>query len=608
METTGAGDLNWRTAWAQLLGLLTPAERRQGALVLCLVIAMALIDTAGVASVMPFLAVLGNPDLALGNPLIRGLNDRLGFANTDGLLYFLAAVSFGLIVISAGLRLLTEYAIIRYTSMRAHSVAMRLLESYLRQPYAYFLDRQSSDMAKSILSETDLAVTGVLRPALILLAYTLVTIAVVVLLFTVDPMLALAMTMGTTGVYAAVYFGIRNYMHRIGTDRVNANAERFAAATEAFTGIKDIKLLGRERAYLERFRDPSERHARHRSTQSVLSTVPKNVVEAIAYGGIVAMALYLMSAGADLGKMLPVLGLYAFAGYRLLPSLQRVYASATELRFGLPAIGELRADMDDRRQAVANWPEPSEPIVPRESIRLRNVSFSYPGARKPALRDVDLEIAVGSTTAIVGETGAGKTTAVDLLLGLLSPTEGHLEVDGQIIGDGDVRRWQMAVGYVPQEIFLTNESVAENIALGIPRQLIDMDAVVRAARLAQIHDFVVNELPRGYDTVVGERGIRLSGGQRQRIGIARALYHDPAVVVFDEATSALDDPTTTAVLDSIVALRGTKTIIMIAHRLSTVAGFDRIWVLKDGRIEGGGSYQELMDRGPELRRLAGVAP
>jgi len=591
----------------KIRALLSAGERRRGALLMVMVVIMALLETAGIASVMPFLAVLGDPSVVQTNPWLAAAYERLGFVSTDAFLVALAIGAFLVVVCGAAFRILTQYALNRFAEMRRHSVGERLLETYLRQPYAFFLNRHGSDMAKSILSEVDTLVLKVFRPLLYVIAYSCVALAIIMLLVVIDPLLALIIGVFIGGIYALIFYAVRGFLGRIGRDRVVANRDRFTAAGEAIGGIKDIKLLGREYTYLGRFRPASIRFSRHQAIQITLGQVPKHVIEGVAVGGVLALAVYLMATGDGIGSVLPVLGLYAFAGYRLLPAAQQVYANTTNLRFGLPAIDEVLQDLRQRSSLAEIRKPAAEPLVPRERIALERIVFTYPGAARPALNGIDLEIRAGETVGIVGGTGAGKTTLVDILLGLLRPDSGCLRVDGSEVSDASVRAWQQTLGYVPQQIFLTDTSIAENIAFGVPPEAVDHERVIDCARRAQLHEFVAGELEQGYETQVGERGVRLSGGQRQRIGIARALYHNPAVLVFDEATSALDNRTEQAVMEAVYALSEQKTIIMIAHRLSTVRKCDVIVHLEHGRIAACGTFEELAAGSESFRMMAAHA-
>jgi ABC-type multidrug transport system fused ATPase/permease subunit len=594
----------------KILELLTPRERRTGLVVLAMVFIMALIETAGVASVMPFLAVLGNPEVVQTNEHLAALHEFLGAPDPRAFLIALGVGSFAIVVVGSVVKLATLYALHRWANMRRHSVSHRLLAGYLRQPYEFFLDRHTADLSKTILSEVDELTEQVFRPGIQLIAYSTTAFALVLLLLVIDPVLATAVLLVVGGTYATIYVGVRGLLERIGTDRADANRERFTAASEVLGGIKDIKVLGRESAYLSRFREPSFRASKHKATTAVLSLVPKYVIEAVGFGGILVLAIALLATRGDLAGTMPVLGVYAFAGFRLLPSAQQVFAALAKLRFGKAAVEVVHADLRQRAATagrgfdlVASRDPDPERVSIKVGIGLRDVSYTYPGATEPALKRVNLFIPRHDSLGVVGPTGAGKTTFVDIVLGLLPPSRGNLLVDDRVIEDADTRRWQASIGYVPQHIYLADASVTENIALGVAQGDVDQSQIEEAARAAQIHEFVLS-LKDGYGTKVGERGVRLSGGQRQRIGIARALYHDPELLVLDEATSALDAHTEDLVMDAIKALQGQKTMIVIAHRLRTVAGCDRILMIEDGQVRGIGAYDELGHANDGLQRPA----
>ena len=571
------------------LVLLSAKEKRRGSLVLCMVVIMAVLETAGVASVMPFLSVLGNPEAVETNVILNTLYTNFGFSSVDTFIIALGSAAFLLILFSAFFRAITHYAMNRFIEMRRHSIGKRLLETYLRQPYIFFLDRHSGDMAKNILSEVDQLVLQVFRPGMQMLAYGIVLLALVTLLVIIDPWLTVGVVLTIGGLYAAIFGAVRGVLSRVGHDRARANKERFTAASEALSGIKEIKLIGVERIYLDKFTEPSSRQARHQATNRTLGEAPKFLIEAISFGGIIALILVLLTtkggaSSTTVNDIIPILGLYVFAGYRMLPAAQNIYTGMAKLRFGAAAIDNVYNDLHARSALAELTRHSPQPLIPVHNIALQIANYTYPNARHPALQDLTLKIPIGTSVGIIGQTGAGKTTLVDLLLGLLRPTNGAILVDDTPVTDSNLRAWQQSLGYVPQDIFLTDSSVVENIALGIPEKEIDRAQVERCARMAQVHEFIINEMPDGYDTIVGERGIRMSGGQRQRIGIARALYPNPYILVFDEATSALDHETESAVMEAINALSGQKTLIIIAHRLSTVENCQQIVELSHGRI------------------------
>ena len=387
-----------------------------------------------------------------------------------------------------------------------------------------------------------------------------------------------------------------------------ADQARYRTASEALGGIKVVKLLNRETDYRDRFSVVARDFALAQASSNSLGQLPRYGIEAVAFGGIILLALGLLlqyrnSTDGALAHVLPLLGFYAFAGYRILPAVQGIYQALTQMRYGVNSLEAVSADLALARGAPELSATNAAPLSFTREVALRSLSFRYPRAGTPSLDAVSLTVPAGSTLGIVGTTGAGKTTLVDLFLGLLTPDQGEIVVDGVAVTAANMRAWQADLGYVPQDIFLIDASVTANIALGVPPEQVDQARVRDAARMAQILDFIETSLPDGFASTVGERGVRLSGGQRQRIGIARALYTNPGIIVFDEATSALDNLTEQEVVKAIGSLSGTKTILLIAHRISTVRNCDQILVLDRGQMAGLGSYDDLYRDNPAFRRL-----
>ncbi len=590
----------------KILGLLTPHERRRGYLLFGMILVMALLDVMGVASIMPFMSVLAKPQVVETNRYLSAIYGYLDFESTERFLFFLGIVVFVALVTSIAFKALTTYALLRFTHMRNYSIGKRLVAGYLCQPFDWFLNRHSADLGKNILSEVQQVVTGALVPFMQLLAHGVVALALLGLLIVVEPGLALVVAAVLGSAYTVIYLLLRRYIGHIGKDRVRANRQRFSAVQEAFGGIKAVKVGGLERAMLDRFDGPAKRFARRQAASQVAVQLPRFVLEIITFGGMLAMALYLMVGPGALQQTLPVLSVYVFAGYRLLPALQQIYAQLSKMRFAGPALDALHRDLEDLRskESTPLSQQFHAPFGIGDSIKLEQVEYTYPNAPQAALNALTFEIPSRTTVGLVGTTGSGKTTTVDILLGLLRPQGGRLLVNGKLITFENVRAWQRSIGYVPQHIYLADETVAANIAFGLPHEQIDQQAVERAARIANLHQFVINDMPEGYTTRVGERGVRLSGGQRQRIGIARALYHDPEVLVLDEATSALDNLTERAVMEAVHNLGNRKTIILIAHRLTTVRECNQIFVLDKGRLAGQGTYNELVEGNQQFRDMA----
>ena len=597
----------WRKAWA----LLDARERRNAWIVLAIVVVAALSSAAMVGAIMPFLSVLADPDRIREVPALAWAYDVGGFETDFGFLIALGLASLAVIVAANLIQILRTWAVARFALMRMHTLSHRLLAAYLRQPYDYFLDHHTGEMSTQILGECQEIVNRFFRPAGEAVAALFTVVAIVGVLLYINPLVALIAFAVLGTIYGGTFLLSRRLIARQGRARAEANRGRFRLANEALGGVKDIKLLGREGGYIDRYRGPSFAMARAIITVEVLGQAPQYVMQAVGFGGIIVLCLVLMdpaglASGQALGGILPLLGVFAFAGQRLLPELSKLYQSLTQLNSAEAAVETVHRDLTTKTGSALPRHAPA-PLGLEQALALEGVSYRYPNAAHAGLSDISLTIRAGEKVGIVGSTGAGKTTLADIILGLLRPTEGRLTTDGRTITDDTIRAWQQTVGYVPQDIFLTDASVAENIALGLAPDEIAPERLRRAARIAQIDTFVTEELPEGYDTLVGERGVRLSGGQRQRIGIARALYHDADLIVFDEATSALDNLTEAEVMGAIDALPGDKTVVMIAHRLSTVRRCDRIAVLDKGRLVGCDTWEALMEGNDHFQRIARLA-
>lgn len=601
---------SFRRANRQVYELLSSRERRWLLGILAGMLLLAVVETAGVGSIAPFTALLSDPGLIQENEVLNWLFNTLGFDSTFSFLFFAGASLLAVIVFSNGFSALITWLMLRFVWRLHHRISKELLQRYLWQPYNYFITRNTADLSTNILSEVQSVTAGLLVPAMKALSRAVVAIFILGLLIYVDPQVALVAGSVLGGMYGVTYLGVRKTLGDVGERRLETNARRFRMAAEALQGIKDVKILGREDDFLERYSRPSYYYSRHSATSAIVSSLPRFALEAIAFGGLVALTLYLMATREDFRQAIPMVSLYAFAGYRLMPALQEVFGAFSRLRFYEAPLARLHSDMEGESSDLRSTTEvlrangnDRDRLRLHEGLEIRDLKFSYPGSDRPAIDGVSLSVQKNETVGFVGATGCGKTTLVDLIMGLLRPGDGGIFIDDIELRAENARRWQRNLGYVPQEIYLCDDSIARNIAFGLPDDDLDRGRVERAARIAKIHDYI-QTLPASYETVVGDRGVRLSGGQRQRIGIARALYHNPEVLILDEATSALDGVTENAVMEAIRELTSQKTIFVIAHRLTTVKDANMIYLLDEGKITDRGSYADLMQRSADFRAMA----
>lgn len=552
----------------KIWSIFTPAEKGKAVRMLLLVVLMTAVETVSVLSIMPFLSVLGRPTIIQETPMLFKFYRWVDAADARTFIFVLGCASIAMVIFSSLFKALTQHSLNRFIHLQRHSFSVRLLSRYLCQPYEFFLTHNPSILAKNVLSEVDQLTFDLIQPLSQLIAQGAILMAMALLILSYDPLTAIFI-MATLGLlYGAMYGLVRRRLSRIGVERQAADGQRYQTCNEGLGGIKDVKITHSADAYLGRFEAASRLFSRHCATNETLAQWPQHIVESAGFTGLISIALVLLLRTNDIAHVLPALGLYSFAAYRMLPSAQIMYRGFARLRFSSSTLDSISHDLLLPEEPIPKV-APTIPLL--REIRLEGIHYAYPSApKKWTLDGLDLVIPANSSVGIVGKSGAGKSTLMDILLGLLHPQAGSICIDGTPITADNAMNWQRSIGYVPQHIYLSDASVAENIAFGVPRSDIDMAAVERAARAAQIHDFVVNELSKGYDTPVGDRGIRLSGGQRQRVGIARALYRDPPVLLMDEATSALDEATEESLNEAISALSGKKTIIIIAHKKSSL--------------------------------------
>lgn len=580
----------------KIMSLLTLSERKHAFLLLIMIFISALLDTLGVASILPFVTVLSNPDIIENNlVLVKMFNVSkfFGVENSQTFLFALGVFVFVLLVVSLIFKAATLYLEVRFAQMQEYNIGKRLVEGYLHQPYSWFLNRNTADFGKTILSEVNQVVGFGITSLISLIAKGVLTISLIILLILANPKLTLIIGLSLCISYGLIFIFVRKYLKSIGDERLKNNELRYNAVIEAFSAIKEIKFGGIEQIFIDRFSGPAETYARKHASASIVGQLPRFALEIIAFGGIMLILLYLMEQTGNFRDILPIISLYAFATYRLMPAVQQIYSSFSLITFVGPSLDNLHKELQNLNSLNTNQNEGG--LFFNKKISLNNIYYKYPDSSRMALNDINIEIKAKTTVGIVGITGSGKTTIVDIILGLLDLQKGNLEVDGKTITKKNIRSWQRLIGYVPQQIYLSDDTIAANIAFGVKTNEINQKAIEKASKIANLHNFVINELPKQYNTIIGERGVRLSGGQRQRIGIARALYNNPQVLIFDEATNALDNLTEKAVMEAVNNLRKDMTIILIAHRINTLKKCDKLFLIEAGKIKRQGAFSDLTE-------------
>jgi ABC-type multidrug transport system fused ATPase/permease subunit len=564
----------------KIWGLLTSAERRKAVLLLGLMLIGMVLETMSVGLVIPALALLTQSDLAHNYPALQPTLQLLANPSQQTLVIGGMLILVGVYLVKALFLAFLAWRQTRFAFGVQAQLSQRLFTIYLRQPYTFHLQRNSAQLIRNVTSEVSMLIGSGILPGMMLLTESLILLGLCSLLLVVEPL----GTLVVVSVLGTAAWGFHRFTHRRvvrwGQARQHHEGLRIQHLQQGLGSAKDVKLLGREENFLEQYRLHNAQSARMAQLHSTLQLLPRLWLELLAVSGLAILVISMLTQDRTLETVLPTLGLFAVAAFRLMPSVNRILGAVQSLRYALPVIDTLRTELNLVTLKSANITNPAASF--HTAVKLSQVTYTYPGAAEPALKDISLIIPRGKSVGFIGASGAGKSTLIDILLGLLTPDTGTVQVDGKDIQE-NLRNWQDQIGYVPQSIFLTDDTLRRNVAFGLANEQIDDVAVHRALQAAQLDEFVVS-LPGGLETLVGERGIRLSGGQRQRIGIARALYHDPAVLVLDEATSALDTSTEKGVMQAVTALQGTKTIIIVAHRLSTIEHCNRLYQLGQGKL------------------------
>lgn len=590
----------------ELFSLLTENQVRQFYVLQLLVVVMAFTELISIASIAPFMAIVGDISLLEKGGLLSELYEFSGISNPTDFVFYTGLAVLLTLSFSTAISMFTIWRLSLYAARIGTEIADRLYIYYMYQDWLFHANTSSAHLTKQVSSEAMRVTDTIIQPLLQMNARIVLSIFISFGILIYNPMIALSGLMVFACAYILLYKIVRKRLQMNGDSISLIFTERFRLMNEGFGGIKDVMLLNRRDNFVNSFKNSGTVFADAYGSNSSLSQVPRYFMELIAYGSMIGLILLLIKTHqGDLGAVLPILSVYALAAFKLLPALQQIYSSVAQIKGNTAAFEAIKEDLAksiNTQQALSEG-NINQHLSIKHEVSLNNISFSYPGKNTLAVDKLNISIPANSTIGLVGASGSGKSTLIDLLLGLLTPKVGELRIDDICINDTNKRAWQNTIGFVPQSIFLSEGTIAENVAFGLAKKDINLEQVNKALQLANLTE-LLKQLPDGIDTRVGERGIQLSGGQRQRIGIARSLYNEADVLVFDEATSALDGITEKIIMESINEFSGQKTIIMIAHRLKTVQNCDIIYMMDKGRVIDKGTYQHLIENNPKFKEMA----
>ena len=579
-----------KNTFLKIRELLTSEQRKSFSILLGLMLIGVMLETLSIGMVIPAIAVLVQDDIALRYPVIAPVLAWLGNPSPQKLMMTAMLL---LVVVYFIKNLYLVFLIwwrARFTLRVKIQTAQKLFATYMFQPYKFHLQRNSAQLISNVNGEV-IMFSNFLTSGVTLMTECLVLFCIGALLIIMEPIGAMIVVFVPGLVVSVFNYITRRRVIHWGKERQINDRLRIQHLLQGLNGVKDVKLLGRERSFLDQYLIHNTQSARMIQRHTILQQMPRLFIEILAISGLAILVVTMVAQKQDMTVIVTTLGLFAAAAFRLLPSIHRILEALQGVRFGLPVIDNLCEELKlaQFERSINNGHDAFEFTT---EILLNDINYTYSGASTPSLSNVSLQINKDECVGFIGPSGSGKSTLIDVILGLLTPNSGQVMVNNYDIQE-DLRGWQKQIGYVPQSIYLSDNTLRANVAFGIVDEQIDDTAVERAIKAAQLDEFV-STLSEGLDTIVGERGIRLSGGQRQRIGIARALYHDPTVLVLDEATSSLDTVTESGIMKTVTKLQGSKTILIVAHRLSTVENCNRLYQLEQGRLVAEGTSAELL--------------
>lgn len=575
------------------------------AILLMLMLLVAVMEVIGISMIPTFVAIIADPDRVLQIGWLQPVLETLEINDQRDLLLGGAIGLVGVFIIKSAYTIWFNYFEANFISRRRYMISHRLMRAYMQAPFIFHLQKNSAELLRNIAYEIDYFINNVITNLLRMSREVIIVLAILGFLVAVEPLITLLIIiLSVVGSGSFIFFNKRK-MKEYGEEEQERRSKMIKALNQGIGGIKDARVLNREEEFIEKFRIEAYKSMRLKAYIQFIQQIPRPVVETTAVLGMLLVAVLLLWQDRSLAVIIPIMALFAMASVRMMPSIQQIVSMYTNLRYNIVSVEPIYKDLKELESyniAFNIDRKKKESLRFDRAIELKDLSYYYPNSSTKALDRVSLTIKKGEAVAFVGSSGAGKTTMVDIILGLLEPQEGTINVDGVNIAE-NLSAWQRNVGYIPQSIYLADETLRANVAFGLPEKEIDNTKVIGAMRLAQLEE-MVKQLPKGLDTMVGELGTRLSGGQRQRLGIARALYHNPKVLVMDEATSALDNITEKQIINAIEALKDEHTLIMIAHRLTTVKNCDKLYFMENGRIIQEGSYHELVDSNIKFREMA----
>ncbi len=570
-----------------------------------LMMVAAVLEVMGIGMIPAFVAIVADPEQVLAAEWLQPLLNALDISSQQDLLKWGAVALLAVFILKGAYIITFNYFEARFIYNRRYTISHRLMSSYMQAPYTFHLQRNTAELLRNIIREINVLINIVVTNLLKMSREGVMTLSILIFLFMIEPIITL-MVISLSGIGAGTFILLNNKkMKEYGKEEQKRHSEMIKAINQGLGGIKDARVLNREDEFIEKFRVEAFKTTRLMAYIKFIQQIPRPVIETTAVLGMLLIAVLLVWQDRSMSTIIPILTLFAMATVRLMPSIQELISMYTNLRYNLVALNPIYDDLKELEEYNTRFLEDRKNkgnLSLEKQIEIRNVSYHYPDSDEQAINNVSITIPKGKAVAFVGSSGAGKTTIVDLILGLLEPEKGEILVDGIPICKSP-SAWQRNIGYIPQSIYLADETLRSNIAFGLKEKEIDDEKVMQAVKLAQL-ETMLKRLPKGLDTVVGEHGTRLSGGQRQRVGIARALYHNPQVLVMDEATSALDNITEKQITKAIESLKGERTLIMIAHRLTTVKNCDKLYFMEEGRIIQEGTYHDLVNSNIQFREMA----